>query len=130
MKTNNNKYDSTGPDDLAQQVHRLAEDIKLQSINLAIMLAKAKKEQRGLRELDPQFGELISTINKTARRIDDILKAFQGSKKMICSLPASSEIIARRGAYDEIEATLNYIFELSQDLIGTINEVKQQEPIN
>ncbi|MCP4568327.1 MAG: hypothetical protein GY841_12180 [FCB group bacterium] len=130
MKIDNDKGSDLQPEMLTQQVNNLTDEIKLQSINLAVMIARTKQKNPDLGALDSEFGELISKINITSSKIKDILKAFQGRKKMIYSLPASSETIAKRGAYDEIEGALGHIYDLSQGLVETINSMKRRQPLN
>ncbi len=130
VKTNKDPIDGFDAEEIVRQVNKLTDDVKLQSINLAVILAKAKQKNRNLQELDSKFGELISKVNNTSRRIKDVLMAFKGQKKMVYSLPSSSKIIAKRGAYDEIEASLGYIYNLSQGLLETINRMKHQQPLD
>lgn len=130
MKTNNDNGSDLQPEKLTHQVNTLTDEIKLQSINLAVIVARTKQKNQDLGALDSEFGELISNINITSSKIKDILKAFQGRKKMIYSLPASSEAIAKRGAYDDVEATLGHIYDLSQGLVETINSMKRHQPLS
>ncbi len=112
---------------LAEEVDYLAGEVKLLAINLAISLAKLHKHHKTIKDLEPQFTELIRRANTTSQQVSDVTKAFQNRKQMIFSLPASSEIIEKRGAYDKIEATLNYVYELSQEVIQTITILKRQK---
>lgn len=112
---------------LIAEVEYLAGETKLLAMNLAIALARIKDRQKVLRDLDPEFTELIKRANDSAGQVDDVLQAFQNQKKMIYSLPASSKIIERRGAYDKIEASLQYVYALSRQIIESIRQLQQSQ---
>lgn len=112
--------------DLADEVDSLSGEIKLQALNLAIAVAKLQNRDISFRELEDRFTDLISRVNRTAGQIDDVLSAFRSQKTLLFSLPASSEILEKRGAYDKIEASLNYAHQLSAEIIQTITRLKTQ----
>ena len=115
------------PERLAEEVDYLAEEVKLLAINLAITLAKISNREKVFGRIEAQFTELIKRANDTSQRVTEVLKLFRSEDRMISSLPASSEIINKRGAYDSIEAKLNYVYKLSNDMIQTISSIKRQE---
>jgi hypothetical protein len=117
------------PEKLAAQVEHLAEEVKLLSINLAITMARVQNENRALKDLEPEFTELIRRANDTSRQVTDVLQAFQSRLRFQYGLPASSEVVAKRGAYDAIEARLNRVYELSQDIIAKITAIQSQEQV-
>lgn len=127
------KSDKQPRDDSAEQfaaeVEHLAEEVKLLSINLAITLARVQSDNRGLKDLEPDFTELIRRANDTSRQVTDVLRAFRNQLRFHYGLPASSEIVAKRGAYDAIEARLNRVHELSRDIIAKITNLKSQEQV-
>lgn len=114
------------PDRLAEEVEFLADEVKLLAINLAIALANLQGQGRGLKELEPQFTELIRRANDTSLQVSEALQAFRSRTGRQCGLPASSEIVEKRGAYDGVEARLNHIYNLSRDIIREITKLKSQ----
>ena len=114
---------------LANKAGELADEVKLLAINLAISLARIQGRDKTLKELEPHFTELIKKSNEASHQVTGVLEAFQNQKKIIYNLPASSEVVAKRGAYDRLEATLNHIYDLSQKIIQTITVLKGREKV-
>ena len=114
-------------DEIARQADYLAGEVKLLAINLALTLARVQNHDPRIRQLEPQFAELIKRANDTAGQVDDVIKAFRNQKLMICHIPASSEVIALRGAFDKTEATLDYVYALSQKMIELLTQLKVQK---
>jgi len=110
--------------ELADQVEYLASEVKLLALNLAIIMAKLKAQKREIKELEPGFSRLVNKANDIANKVLDIIKAFREQARMISSLPASSRIVEQRGGYDAVEVKLKEVYELSQNLIRTINIIK------
>lgn len=129
MTRRNDRQAPEGPEQFAAEVEHLAEEVKLLSINLAITLARVQTDHRALKEMEPEFTELIRRANDTSRQVTDVLQAFQNRMRFQYGLPASSEIVAKRGAYDAIEARLNRVYELSQDIISKLTNLKRQEQV-
>jgi hypothetical protein len=117
------------PEEFARKVEFLAEEVKLLAINLAVTLAKAQNRSRALKDMEPQFTDLIRRANDTSRQVADVLQAFRSRTRGQYGLPASSEIVEKRGAYDAIEARLNYVYDLSRDIINQITDLKRQEQV-
>lgn len=116
--------------ELASEVAEISGEVKLLALNLAIIVAKIQNSKKPLIGMDEDFTELISRVNRTTNQIDDVLKAFNNEKAMIYSLPASSKIIEQRGAYDKIEASLNQVYDLSQKITRSIQELEQFKRVN
>ncbi len=112
---------------LAEEVNRLAEEVRLLSINLAIAVAKTQGRERTIQSLGPQFSELIKKAHDTSRQVMDILDAYQCRGRMIGSLPRSSEAVERGGGYDRIEATLNYVCQLSEQINTVIAAIQRRQ---
>ena len=108
---------------IIREADYLAGEVKLLVINLAVTLARIQGNNPRLRELEPQFTELIRRANDTAVQVADVVKAFQHQKLMISSIPASSEVITLRGAFDKTEATLNYVYDLSQHMVQILTQL-------
>jgi hypothetical protein len=112
---------------LADEVDYLGSEVKLQALNLAIAVAKLQNKEITFRELEDRFTDLISRVNRTAGQIDDVLDAFRARKTLLFSLPASSDVLEKRGAYDKIEASLNYAHELGNEILQTITQIKTRK---
>jgi hypothetical protein len=125
-----NAKDENNPetsDQLVERVNYLAGEVKLLAINLAITLARMKGREKILGGLESRFTELIKRANDTAQQVTDVLNDFRNKRRINSGLPASTAIIEQRGAYDCIEAKLNYIHKLSREVLETITTIKQQE---
>lgn len=129
MTRRDDRREPEDPEQFADEVEHLAEEVKLLSINLAITLARVQTEHRALKDLEPEFTELIRRANDTSRQVTDVLQAFRSRVRFQYGLPASSAIVAKRGAYDAIEARLNRVHELSRDIIAKITNLKRQEQV-
>ena len=112
---------------MADEVDYLAGEVKILAINMAITLAKMRCREKQLGKLEPQFTELIKKANDTSQQVTEMLKVFKNKKRMVSGLPASSEIIEKRGAYDSMEAKLNHVYQLSQEMMIMLSKLKQQE---
>ena len=124
-----NKVPDKPAADLTAEVDYLAEEMKLMAINLAIAVAKHQQRSSALRTMEPQFGELIQRANAAAERVSDTIKVFRTTRRMTSTLPASSEIIEQRGAYDSIEAKLLYVYRLSRQLLDDIGQLSEQKQV-
>jgi len=111
------------------EVEYLATEVKLLAINLAIHLAKVHDRKRVFRDMDARFTELITKATDASEKVTELLRRFQTHRKLTTALPASSEIVDKRGGYDALEAKLQYVYELSQDMIQTIGKLKRQEQV-
>lgn len=117
------------PEAFANEVEALAEEVKLLAINLAIAMAKVQNRNRALKDMEEQFTDLIRRANDTSRQVAEVLQAFRSKVRYQVALPASTEIVNKRGAYDVVEARLNYIYDLSRDIIDKIVSLKRQEQV-
>ena len=117
------------PEKLAEEVEYLAAEVKLLAINLAIALAKIESREKVFGQLEARFTELVKRANDTSLQVSQVIKVFRNSHRMSAGLPASTEIIQIRGAYDSIEAKLNHVFKLSRDMERTISKIKQQQQV-
>ncbi|MCK5126294.1 MAG: hypothetical protein KAR42_08555 [candidate division Zixibacteria bacterium] len=115
---------------LAAEVDELSSEVKMLSINLAIVVARVQNKKKKLKGVEEDFTELISRINKTTTQVVDVMNAFKNEKTLLFSLPASSKIIEQRGAYDKIEASLNYAYDLSQKVIRSISLLEGSNQVN
>lgn len=111
-------------EEIIRQADYLSGEVKLLAINLAVTLARVQNHDPQIRQLEPEFTDLIRRANDTAGQVADVVKAFQHQKLMISAIPASSEVIAIRGAFDKTEATLNYVYDLSRKMIEILTQLK------
>lgn len=117
---------STSSGTLAEEVNRLAEEVRLLSINLAIAVARTQGKEQTLQTLGPQFSELIKKAHDTSRQVMDILHAYQSRGHMIGGLPTSSAAIDRNGGYDRIETTLIQVGQLSEQIKTVIAAIQRR----
>ena len=115
---------------LAADVEEISSEVKLLAMNLAIVIARIQNGRTPLKGMDEDFTELISRVTSTTGQVSDILDAFKNEKTLLFSLPASSKIIEQRGAYDKIEASLNYVYQLSQQIIQSIKQLEDFKQVN
>ena len=117
------------PDNVVAEVEYLASEVRLLAINLAIHLAKVHNRERVFRDMDARFTELITKATDASEKVTDLLRRFQNHRRLTTALPASSDIVDKRGGYDALEAKLQYVYELSQNMIQTISKLKRQEQV-
>lgn len=101
-------------------VNSMAEQVRILALNLAINLAREKKNIKELTFLEPDFTQLIYSSVDVIKEISVILKAFQNEEKMIYAPPSSS------GKLDHIETSLNEILNLSQNVLKIITRIKEK----
>ncbi|MEE9442116.1 MAG: hypothetical protein V3V99_05560 [candidate division Zixibacteria bacterium] len=130
MELNSDKSSKDVLIQLAEQVESLADDVKLQALNLAITVARIQNKEATLKEMQSQFTELISQSNQSSARVKEVLESFRNERAMLFSLPSSSEVIEKRGAYDKIEASLIHVYNLSQEIMETLTKLKNQKQVN
>ncbi len=114
-------------DALAQQVEFLSSEMKLLAINLAVSLARLRNRGDYFRGIEDVLSDLINRANDASDSVQQVLGAFQNQKRLLSSLPASSDIIKIRGGYDKIEVSLTEIESLSRNVIETIKQIKDQK---
>lgn len=101
-------------------VNSMAEQVRILALNLAINLAREKKNIKELTFLEPDFTKLIYGSVDVIKEISVILKAFQNEEKMIYAPPSSS------GKLDHIESSLNEILNLSRNILEVITRIKEE----
>lgn len=112
---------------LAEEVNRLAEEVRLLSINLAIAVARTQGKEQTIQTLGPQFSELIKKAHDTSRQVMDILHAYQSRGHMVSGLPGSSAPIERNGGYDRVETTLIQVAQLSEQIKTVIAAIQRRQ---
>lgn len=111
---------------LAEEVNRLAEEVRLLSINLAIAVARTQGKEQTIQSLGPQFSELIKKAHDTSRQVMDILHAYQSRGHMVGGLPGPAPI-ERHGGYDRVETTLVQVAQLSEQIRTVIAAIQRRQ---
>lgn len=112
---------------LVKETEELAEEVKLLAINLAITLAKVQSKEQTIKDLEPQFSELVKRANEASYQVTAILQGVRNQRKMA---PIAETIIndqSHVSVYDKMEISLNNLNDLSQNIIQTITRIKQQQ---
>jgi hypothetical protein len=130
VEPNSDKSSRDALKQLAEQVEVLADDVRLQALNLAITVAQVQNKETSLKEMQSQFTDLISQSNQSSTRVKEVLESFRNERALLFSLPSSSNIIEKRGAYDKIEASLINVYKLSQEIMETLTKLKNQKQVN
>lgn len=91
--------------ELHSQVDKLNEEVKTLALNLAIHLAKVKKDSETLISLEPEFIRLVNGTIKAAQEISHVLKAASNNQKMVFEIQSGREL------KDHIEVKLNHVLE-------------------
>ncbi|MFH1701033.1 MAG: hypothetical protein ABIE07_10645 [Candidatus Zixiibacteriota bacterium] len=130
MELNNNKFSTDILKHLAEEVETLADDVKLHALNLAVAVARVQNKEATLKEMQTQFTELMAQSNQSSARVKEVLESFRSERALLLSLPSSSDIIEKRGAYDKIESSLINVYNLSQEIMDTLTKLKRQRQVN
>ena len=115
-----NKAENNVNEKWVDNVNSMAEQVRILALNLAINLAREKKNIKELTFLEPDFTKLIYGSVDVIKEISVILKVFQNEEKMIYAPPLSS------GKLDHIESSLNEILNLSRNVLNTISRIKEE----
>jgi len=107
--------------DYLKQVDILAEQVRMLALNLAINLARNKDDLKDLTFMEPEFTKLINGSVEVIKQISDIMRAFRNEDKMAYSTPRAD------GGIDRIEASLNDILKISQQVLHNISEMKKRK---
>ncbi|RKX29884.1 MAG: hypothetical protein DRP47_00670 [Candidatus Zixiibacteriota bacterium] len=118
MNTNTHRESSA---DIVEQVNSLAEEVKILALNLAIYLAKAKKESGKLTQLEPDFIRLVNGTVRTVHELTAIISASRSnsSKSKTTQFEPSFEKL------DPLEAKLRNILDQCQRIITALSLGKE-----
>jgi hypothetical protein len=105
--------------DLIATVDKLNEDVKQLALNLALYLAKAKKDSHTISRLEPQFIRLVNSTIKVVQEIAIVVRAASNLEKVIYNPPSSTAI------KDQIEVRLNSVLEQCSTILATLNKEGQ-----
>ncbi len=90
---------------LIETVDKLNENVKQMAVDLALYLAKAKKDSQIVNKMEPQFIQLVNTTIKVVQEIAVVVRAASDNEKVQYHLPSG------RGIKDQVEVKLNSIME-------------------
>ncbi len=115
-----NKSGGNHEDDWIGRVGGLADQVKVLALNLAINLARAKAEARELIVLEPQFTRLIHGSVEVIREITVLLNTLGNMNDKAAKSPVAKDKMLK------IDATLNEILTLSNDVQSAISKIKKK----
>ncbi len=104
---------------LIENVDKLNEDVKQMAVNLALYLAKAKKDSQVVNKMEPQFIKLVNTTIKVVQEIAVVVRAASDNEKVLYHLPSG------RGIKDQVEVKLNSIMEQCAVIMNTLRKEGQ-----
>ncbi len=105
--------------DLIATVDKLNEDVKQLALNLALYLAKVKKDSHTITRMEPQFIRLVNSTIKVVKEIAVIVRAAANTEKVVYDPPGDSTI------KDQIEVRLNSVLEQCSNIISTLRKEGQ-----
>jgi hypothetical protein len=119
MTNKNNNEAGKGSEDLIQDVIRLADEVKMTAMNLAINLARSKEQIQELSVLEPKFTELINGSIDVIKEVATIMKAFSSQERTALLPDCESSRL------DRVENYLNHVLALSRDVLDAISRIKK-----
>ena len=114
-----NKTDHNVNEKWVASVNSMAEQVRILALNVAINLARERKNIKELTFLEPDFTKLVYGSVEVIKEVSVMLKAFQNEEKMVYAPPTSS------GKMDHIESSLNEILNLSRNILKVIARIKE-----
>ena len=118
MTQKNFNINERGHEDLIREVEDLTEQVKILALNLALTLAREKKQIKDLTLLEPEFTKLVNGSVDVIKEISEILRALQSDKIAESSSTIKGKNLAR------IETSLNEILTLSQNVLKAVTSIK------
>ena len=112
----NNATTHDAQSELLDQVEWLNEEAKSLALNLAIFLAKKKKESKKLSVMEPDFIQLVNGTVKVVQEVTHIINAAKNAEKMIYEIPSGAL------QYDQLEFKLRSILKQCQEVMGQLIE--------
>ncbi len=109
---------------LVEQVDELSEQVKNLALNMAIFLAKEKKDSDRLGALEPDFMRLVNGTVKVVQELAIIINAARNLERMIYEVPSG------RLNKDHIEVKLRSLLEQCHKLIYSLSGGRPDRPEN
>ena len=104
---------------LIETVDKLNENVKQIAVDLALYLAKVKKDSQVVNKLEPQFIRLVNTTIKVVQEIAVVIRAASDNENVQYHLPSG------RGIKDQVEVKLNSIMEQCAAVMNTLKNEGQ-----
>jgi len=111
--------DSQFSHDLIATVDKLNEDVKQLALNLALYLAKVKKDSHTITRMEPQFIRLVNSTIKVVKEIAVIVRAAANTEIGAYNPPSSTAI------KDQVEVRLNSVLEQCSNIITALKKEGQ-----
>jgi len=111
--------DSQFGQELIATVDKLNEDVKQLALNLALYLAKVKKDSHTITRMEPQFVRLVNSTIKVVKEIAVIVRAAANTERVVYNPPSGTVI------KDQIEVRLNSVLEQCSNIIATLKKEGQ-----
>lgn len=107
--------------ELIEYVENLNEEVKELALNLAIYLAKRKKDSEQLSKLEPEFIRLVNGAVKVGQELSLIINAAKSNETMVYDVPS--------GKYksDQLETKLNSILSQCRQILEELGVKNEYE---
>ncbi len=105
--------------DLIATVDKLNDDVKQLALNLALYLAKVKKDSHTVTRMEPQFIRLVNSTIKVVKEISVIVRAAANTGNIVYNPPNGTAI------KDQIEVRLNSVLEQCSYILITLKREGQ-----
>ncbi len=106
---------------LIEHVENLNEEVKELAFNLAIYLAKQKKDSEQLSKLEPEFIQLVNGAVKAGQEISLLINAAKSKETMVYDVPSG------RFQSDHLENKLNSIIEQCRQILDELGVKDEYE---
>ena len=106
---------------LVEYVECLNDEVKDLVLNLAIYLAKQKKENKQLSKMEPEFIKLVNGAVKVGQELSIIINAAKSEETLVYDVPSG------KFKSDQLETKLNGILEQCRQILeelGVTEEIK------
>lgn len=119
MKKNEKYPHNHEQDSMINQIDGLTDQVKTLALNLAITLAREKKQIKDLTLLEPDFTKLINGSVDVIKEVTEIIRTLQGDGKRSDLKSLDDKNLIR------IENSLNEIHDLSKNVLKTVAAMKK-----
>lgn len=107
--------------DLVEYVENLNEEVKELAVNLAIYLAKQKKDSEQLLKMEPDFIKLVNGAVKVGQELTLIINAAKSKEMMIYDVPSG------KFQSDRLEAKLHSILRQCHQILDELGVKNEYE---
>ena len=106
---------------IVEYVENLNEEVKELAFNLAIYLAKQKKESEQLSKMEPEFIKLVNGAVKVGQELTAIINAAKSEETMVYDVPSG------KFESDHLESKLNSILEQCRQILEELGVTNEYE---